>query len=787
MIRILFRCLQLFISPLILPAVMITGALYFLGNTTLGLQTVLQLANQFVPGELKVQHAEGKLLSVFTLNNISYRNGGTEVTIQFFDFAWKPKQLLEKKLSIQHLIFHDTVIKVTSTPGSSDTSFNLDKLAFYLQHLRIDQTAIYNVAFSQNNKPAIEIDEIRIQQHDAESFSFSAKSSNGNIEGTIANNWNARWNFQVADLSTLIPASRGNITLSGTIAGPRMTPTIAANLLANQLFYKDQKIDKLTGKINLILKPDTLSNLSLNATGIKVDKYVFKNTDIAVSGKTTKNQKNWLTSLAVALNKQPFVTASLSIPASFDLDNFNTQPLYAKLNFTPIKVESLTSYLPNIKNLHGNVIGAIELNGSLDKPHYSGELTFNNGSITIPELGITLKNIVMHIVSDENKRLTYSGHFSSDKGNADIQGTTDLAQADFPSTVTLRGKDLQVANLAEYKIHASPDITLKLADKNLLLEGNIFIPEAKITPKNFSSVVTLPSDVVFVGAKKPATPALLEKYLPSLQLTMTLGDKIYLHYQDLEATLKGSVVITKAPNSPATGVGELFATNGTYNAYKKILAIKEGRLVYTGNLITNPGLNIKATREMKTVQTGSMNDFTTNQTYEGTQTLTVGVQVTGTLDKPTIALYSSPSLSQVDVLSYLILGIPSSQASGTNSQALLAAASALDLGGSGVSHLANITNGLKKKLGLAELNVESVQTFDPTANQNTGGVVGKTSLVVGKQLATNLYVHYSTSLDVLNPVSTFNLRYKLSKRFSIQSETSTIDTGADLLYSIERD
>jgi translocation and assembly module TamB len=111
----------------------------------------------------------------------------------------------------------------------------------------------------------------------------------------------------------------------------------------------------------------------------------------------------------------------------------------------------------------------------------------------------------------------------------------------------------------------------------------------------------------------------------------------------------------------------------------------------------------------------------------------------------------------------------------------------MDLGGSGASHLASITNGLKKTLGLSELNVESVQSFDPTANQNAGGVVGTTSLVVGKQIAKNLSVHYSTSLNLLNPVSTFNLRYKLSKRFSIQSETSTIDTGADLLYSIERD
>lgn len=784
--KMILRILYLLISPLILPVLTLAFIIYFLGETTIGLQTSVELMKRVIPGDFKVQHAQGKLFSEFTLNHITYQHANAEVSIQFFDFAWQPKQLLKNKFYIQHLYFHDAIIKLTTTANSKARDFNFDRLKFYLHHVRANQIAIYNVAFSQNNKPPIKIEEIRLMQTAAENFSFYAKSAHGNIEGNLTDEWNARWNFQISDLGSIIPASGGNLALSGTLKGPRFAPIINADILAKQLFYSGQTINSLSGKINLTLKPDTLSTLTLNLTDIKLKNYKMKNLFITATSTTTKKQRDWLTSLTVLVNKNPFLTALFTLPNTITFENLTATTLSAKLNLSPINIETFASYAPMVKNLHGKMGGAIELNGTIDKPIIYSEANLTNGNVTIPPLGITLKNIALRLKGDDLKHLNYSGHFNSAQGTAEFTGVTDLTQSGFPSTIKLDGKNLQVVNLEEYKINASPDIILTLANKILLVQGSIFIPEAKIQPKNFSTVVTMSSDVVFVGEKKPAAPALLQ-YLPSLQVNISLGDKIYLHYQDLEAVLKGNVTISKEPNNPATGIGELYATKGTYNAYKKILAIKEGHLIYTGNLITNPGLNIKATREMKTVQTGAISDFTTTQAYEGTQTLTLGVQVSGTLEKPQISLYSSPSLSQVDILSYLVLGIPSSQASGGNAQALLAAASALDLGGNGISHLTNITNGLKKTLGLSELNVESVQTFDPTANQNTGGVVGNTSLVVGKQLAENLSVHYSTSLNLLNPVSTFNLRYKLSKRFAIQSETSTIDTGADLLYSIERD
>jgi autotransporter translocation and assembly factor TamB len=775
--RILLRILSLFVEPLIFPLIFIAGTIYFLGETTAGLQTSIKIFNKFLTGELSVQHAQGKLFSEFTLNNISYHDTANTVNIQFLEFAWEPRQLLETKIYIKHLLVHDVAI---TSPAADSAAFDLKQLKFYLQYLRADQIRVNNLSYTENKNTPYKIISLQVQQNGSENFNFAAQLSNGDIQGTLTDNWNARWHFQVPDLATFIPDAKGLLTLSGTLTGPRLHPTVIANLNGEKLFLNDDTINQLSGKINLVLNTGQESSATLIASGIKVKNHALQKVAINISGKAEITLKNFATTLVIALNQKPYFNVVLSVPKTFNFNQYAQEPLYAKVNIDLINLQMLAPYIPAVKNLSGKIFGSLLLQGTLDQPHLNGDVTLSSGNVTLPKLGITLKNIAFHITGDESKRLDYTGNFQSGSGTAHLQGYTDFSQNTFPSTLTLQGKALQLVNLEEYKILASPDITITLADKVFTIKGKVLIPEAKIAPKNFNGVVTLPTDVVFVGQTKAATSSLME-YLPALQLNVTLGDKIYLHYQDIVATLKGNVIISKDAMSPATGVCELYATKGTYSAYKKILTIKQGRLVYTGNLITDPGLNIRAFREIKTVQTGAISDFSTSQAYTGIENLTVGVQVLGTLNKPVITLYSEPSLSQVDVLSYLILGIPSAQATGNNNQALLSAASALNLGGSSTS-LHSITQNIQKTFGLSELNVESVQSFD----QNTGGVVGKTSLVVGKQIAPNLYVNYSTSFSLLNPVSTFHLRYKLSKRFSIQSETSTIDTGADLLYSIER-
>src|SRR5207237_465586 len=119
-------------------------------------------------------------------------------------------------------------------------------------------------------------------------------------------------------------------------------------------------------------------------------------------------------------------------------------------------------------------------------------------------------------------------------------------------------------------------------------------------------------------------------------------DNIFLQYQDLSTHLSGKLQITQLPNSPTTATGELYTIKGTYKAYGKILDILQGRLIYTGNTLMNPGLNIRTGREIKTIAFSGTSNFSNNTvqtpTYAGNQTVTVGVQILGTQENPQISL-----------------------------------------------------------------------------------------------------------------------------------------------------
>ena len=124
-----------------------------------------------------------------------------------------------------------------------------------------------------------------------------------------------------------------------------------------------------------------------------------------------------------------------------------------------------------------------------------------------------------------------------------------------------------------------------------------------------------------------------------------------------------------------------------------------------------------------------------------------------------------------------MLGYPQSNTTGYQGTAILGMLTSLYPGG----RLSNITEKLENKLGLSELNVGSVQSFNPITKK----IESNTAFIVGKQITNKLSIHYS--VGVFDPVSILNLRYQLDNHWAVQSETSTIDNGADLVYIFERD
>lgn len=729
------------------------GAIYYFCATEEGLKKEIILLAQLSNNQIKIEQASGTLFSTFQLKNISFQFPKQQGTIQSLHFTWDPTHILVGKFFINHITMDNAKIVITKIAAKKTENKKIDLR--FLNYIIIKNININALALQYGNTK---------------------------LDATIqlTDQWKGNWECIIPNLEVFLPNSKGALSSIGTLSGPRMTPIIDAVLQAQQIRFFQHTIGKINGKININLQPETRSHIELTANNIQIKNNFIKKFDTKIIGDIQRKPKALSANFSMDVLKKYFITAQLTLP------NFTTitdlkQMITGKIDATTRHLDWLTDYIKQIKNPRGILKGQIHLTGTLEKPTILAEANLLNGAFHIPELGATFDRINLNAKTDALKTVNFIGRFTANKGTAQLQGSIDLTKKNLPISATLQGNQLSVVNLPEYQITISPNIKLIFFDNNLQLQGSIAVPEAKIMPKNFNNVISLPSEVVFVG--QPKSTAL--PFSMTMQLAVQLGKNIYIDYNNLKTQLNGSLQIIRNSNSPAIGSGELYTSNGTYQAYGQTLAIQAGRIIFTGGQLTNPGLNIRAVRTIKTINLSSgINSFSASNNlqsiYMGADTLTVGVQVQGTVNTPIVTLISVPAgLSQNDILSYLMFGYPQSQISSRQAGTVLSALSAV--GFDGKSQFSSMTEKLQNSLGLTELNVQSTDMFNPSS----GSVVSTTSFVIGKQLGNNLSIHYSIGL--FDHISVLNLRYQLSKHFAVQSETSSIDNGADLLYEFEKE
>ena len=132
-------------------------------------------------------------------------------------------------------------------------------------------------------------------------------------------------------------------------------------------------------------------------------------------------------------------------------------------------------------------------------------------------------------------------------------------------------------------------------------------------------------------------------------------------------------------------------------------------------------------------------------------------------------MFSEPALSESERLAYLIFGRPLNAEASAENTLISRATMALAMQGGEF-----VTQKLAGGLGLDQLAIESQDKSD----------LNQASLVIGKYLSPRLFVSYG--IGILEPVSTLKLEYALSSRWRLITESSSLQSGADAQYVIER-
>lgn len=428
---------------------------------------------------------------------------------------------------------------------------------------------------------------------------------------------------------------------------------------------------------------------------------------------------------------------------------FRQRALDGELRMNIAALDFVSDLFPQVQNTQGAVTGELRVAGTVGQPQSAGSLALTGGRATLPETNVQLDDVELHLTGDGASGLTVNAQARSGGGTVSAEGRLMLTDSKPEGRIAVKGVAFEVVNTAEAQVAVSPDLDLTLTPEGVALTGSVLVPTAKLTPRDTAESAVAPSgDQVIVEPGDEAEKRTARPF--SAKVRLALGDDVHLDGYGLTGRLGGAIEITEKPGEPTVATGELRVLKGVYEAYGQQLEIETGRVVFAGGPIGEPGVDIQAVR----------------RPAEG---IVVGARVRGPLASPELSLFSEPPMAQQEQLSYLVLGRPLGDTSASESSAMSSAALALALkGGNFVSERIN------KNLGLDSFGIET----DPNE------AAAEAAFVIGKYLTPSLYMSYGIGL--LEPVNTLKLRYAFSKRWRLETESSSEASGGDLIYTIER-
>jgi translocation and assembly module TamB len=421
------------------------------------------------------------------------------------------------------------------------------------------------------------------------------------------------------------------------------------------------------------------------------------------------------------------------------------------LNLPDLSIAS--PWLPNIKDLKGRALGELTLAGTAGKPDIQGRIGIDRASLGISPLGIQITGVEVAASSRGGDSLRLDAKASSGQGTLVVTGTAKLdAAAGWPVMLHIEGKRFEVARIPEAAVLASPTLDIRTERQQIHVDGMVEIPEARINlseqAKGIGGGAVKPSeDVIIIAAETPQPQA--GKLRVYSRVRIVLGNKVAVRGYGFTGGLIGEITVTETPETVTRATGELETREASYAFYGVELKIEQGRIRYSNTPVTNPAIDFQATRTSGEV--------------------TAGLRATGDARTPEISLFSTPPMNQADILAYLVTGNSLDNVGSGQGNLLMNAAAAI-----GARQGMPLLSQLGSRLGLDEVK------FGSATGQ---GGLGQTSLLLGKYLTPRLYVQYGLAL--LGAGNVLRIRYKLSQRWELQSETGS-QTGADILFNLER-
>jgi translocation and assembly module TamB len=336
------------------------------------------------------------------------------------------------------------------------------------------------------------------------------------------------------------------------------------------------------------------------------------------------------------------ISGKLKSPDLLKTGQKQSPTIDGKININANNFQLVEKLVSDVQNVQAQIDTDFSIQGTLAQPKVHGAGKIHINTILIPVVGLELSDTSLDILAD-NSQLKINGMLNSPKGSMAIDGLALLdAEKNYPASITLKGKNFRLVNLPDIQIYLSSDILIDKKKELTTLSGTVTIPTAEILLRELPKGTTTASpDIVILQQKKKEEP----KAPMQMNLKIGLGNKVHFVGFGLNAFVDGQLNITAEPNEQMLGSGAFYIKQGNYRAYGQDLDIETGVISFPGGPLTQPGINLRATRTVGNI--------------------VAGISAIGPVSKPRITTFSRPSMSESLTLSYLVTGSAPNAGGGT--------------------------------------------------------------------------------------------------------------------------
>ncbi|ATA22712.1 translocation and assembly module TamB [Brenneria goodwinii] len=412
-----------------------------------------------------------------------------------------------------------------------------------------------------------------------------------------------------------------------------------------------------------------------------------------------------------------------------------------------ISLALLAPVLQQGEKATGMLNANLRLSGNAERPQIFGQIALEQFDLDGSWMPIDLTNGQL-AVNFSGMSSTMQGFLKTDNGQLNLSGNADWAQPDaWRASIAAKGDKIRVTVPPMARLDVSPDIVFEATPQLFALNGSVNIPWARIVVNELpESSVGVSSDEVMLDANRQPLQKASTSIPINSNLTIRIGDDVRLDAYGLRARLQGDLKMIQ--DERGLGInGQVNIPSGRFKAYGQDLIVQKGQILFSGPP-DQPILNIEAVRNP---------DNTADD-------VTAGVRVTGMASAPKLEVFSDPSMSQQEALSYLLRG-EGLDSSGADSSAMTSM-----LIGLGVAQSGQVVGKIGEAFGVSNLALD------------TQGAGDSSQVVVSGYVLPGLQVKYG--VGIFDSLATLTLRYRLMPKLYLEA-VSGLDQALDVLYQFE--